>query len=255
MLLLNHIVFNNVFLDEVNSTNDYAANLIAKSNPIEGTVITASLQTAGKGQIGRRWFSKRDQNVLCSIILYPKFLQATDQFQLNIAVSLAIYDLIDYYTELADIKIKWPNDIYIGNRKIGGLLIQNSILGKSIHSAIIGAGININQTSFPIDIPNPTSLQLTTGNTLSLDQVRGWLFRFMTKRYLQLKHGMMKVMKKEYLQNLYLLDVLANYQDAEGNVFQGKIKTVGDTGKLVIEMVGGTKRSFNFKEIRFIGEQ
>ena len=148
---------NHIRLNRVNSTNKYAVEMIAKSKPIEGTVISASFQYEGRGQIGRFWESEAEKNITCSTILRPDFLEASDQFQLNIAISLALHDFISHFLDNKDVKIKWPNDIYVGDKKIAGILLQNSLIGKKVNSTIVGTGININQTEFSGDVPNPTS--------------------------------------------------------------------------------------------------
>ena len=123
-------------LKRVHSTNKYALEFISKSKPMEGTVISARLQYDGKGQIGRFWQSEEGMNITCSTILCPRFLMAKDQFQLNIAVSMGVYAMISEYIQDKEIWVKWPNDIYVEDKKIAGILIQNNLMGKAIETTI-----------------------------------------------------------------------------------------------------------------------
>lgn len=241
-------------LKRVNSTNNYALETISKSKPIEGTVISASYQDKGRGQIGRYWESEKGKNITCSTILYPKFLLAHNQFQLNMAVSLAIFDLIEHYITDSNhkIKIKWPNDIYINDEKIAGILIQNSLKGKSISSSIIGTGININQQVFSKDIPNATSLINLLKTEVDIESTFLWLFRFLTKRYLQLSSGHINQLKNEYLDNLYRKDLWSTFQDEKDLIFKGKIKGVDEIGQLTIMLENDSLRSFAFREVKFV---
>ena len=243
---------NHIRLNRVDSTNKYATDMIAKSKPIEGTVISASFQYEGRGQIGRFWESEAGMNITCSIILLPSFIEAVDQFQLNVAVSLAVYDLVDHFIDTGNVKIKWPNDIYVEDNKVAGILIQNSLIGKVINTAIVGTGININQVNFSNDIPNPTSFALMTGVEHDISEVLGWLFRFLTKRYLQLKDGQSEHMLSEYHDHLYRSGVWSNFSNDEGEIWEGKIKGVDESGRLQIENRKGEIRCFSFREVRFV---
>lgn len=243
---------NHIRLNRVNSTNKYAVDMIAKSKPIEGTVISASFQYEGRGQIGRFWESEADSNITCSTILRPSFLEASDQFQLNVAISLAVFDFVDHFLVDKNVKIKWPNDIYVDDMKIAGILVQNSLMGKTISSSIIGTGININQVEFSDHIPNATSLSLINGNRHNLEELMPWLFRFLTKRYLQLKNNQIASMKSEYLQALFRLDDWAHYQVESKVKFEGKIIGVDDVGRLQIEDRSKNVRVFAFREIQYV---
>jgi len=243
---------NHIRLNRVNSTNKYATDMIAKSKPIEGTVISASFQYEGRGQIGRFWESEAGKNISCSTILLPTFLEASQQFQLNIAVSLAVHDFVDHFIDSEEVRIKWPNDIYVGDKKIAGILIQNTLLGKTISTSVWGTGININQVLFSEDVPNPTSLALENMKDMEIDTCMLWLFRFLTKRYLQLKAGHLESMRSEYHELLYRRDVWAGFMDSEDNRWTGKIIKVDDLGRLVILNTDEEEKVFGFREIRFV---
>lgn len=243
---------NHIRLNRVNSTNKYATDMIAKSKPIEGTVISASFQYEGRGQIGRFWESEAGMNITCSTILRPTFLEASQQFLLNMAVSLAVYDFVDHFLDTDLVKIKWPNDIYVADQKIAGILIQNTLIGKTINTSIIGTGINVNQIHFSEDIPNPTSIATENGVTSSLDKLMPWLFRFLTKRYLQLKTGQYDKMKLEYHDLLYRKDEWAEFMDSDENKWLGKITGVDDYGRLLMVDESSAEKVFGFREVRFL---
>ncbi|MEE9437981.1 MAG: biotin--[acetyl-CoA-carboxylase] ligase [Saprospiraceae bacterium] len=237
-------------LSRINSTNKYATDMIAKSKPIEGTVISAHYQYEGRGQIGRFWESEAKKNILCSVILYPKFLSARNQFYLNIAISLAIYDFISFYID-EKISIKWPNDIYVGEKKIAGILIQNTLVGKTIRSSIIGLGVNINQDAFDSNIPNPTSLLLENNKTYNIDILNKKLFDCLNQRYFDLKNNH-ELLKKEYLSHLYRKGVKSDFILENEQIFKGVITDIDDIGQLIITNLEGEKLFFGYREIRFV---
>jgi len=224
---------------------------------MEGTVISASYQYEGRGQIGRFWESKEGKNITCSTILYPSFLEAQNQFFLNMAVSLAVYDLICSYLPGPSflVRVKWPNDIYVDDRKIAGILIQNVLKGKSISSSVVGIGINVNQIHFSEDIPNPTSLRLCLDRDLDLDEVFRLLFVCLTRRYDQLTQGAsarQQWTRQEYLSALYRRNQWASFQMEDQALFIGKIIEVDDIGRLKIQLQDGRIDSFAFREIQFV---
>ena len=251
----NLINFNTLFIGKelhnfpsLSSTNTYSTELLSKSNPPEGTVILTYNQTAGRGQIGSKWESAPDKNVSMSIILYPKFLAAREQFNLNAAVSLAIFDVASRYVK--DVKVKWPNDIYIGKKKVAGILIQNTLTGKNIQSAVVGIGLNVNQTEFTSDAPNPTSLKLETEKSVDLNQIVQDIAQALEKRYLQLKSGKSKQIRMEYIAHLYRFGKPFTFQRTDDSYFTGIITGISSLGKLIIDTETG-EEEFGLKEVRF----
>lgn len=239
---------NRIHLEEVDSTNTYAHLLLSKSKPVAGTAITTSFQTNGRGQIGRYWYSSSGKNVLCSIILYPTTIAAADQFWLSIAVSCAMRSVISSYISHEPISIKWPNDIYVGRKKIGGLLIQNSLKGNKISNTIVGMGININEPVFPKELPNPTSLLLLSHEAIDLDEFYKSLFLAVAKYYQKLIFNQNDALRSEYLEHLYKINEEAKYELPDGKIITGKIKNITEQGKLIVE-VDGEVLSFAFREI------
>ncbi len=237
-------------LPQVNSTNEYASQLISKNNPPEGTVISTYSQTDGRGQIGSKWESEPGKNIVMSVIFYPTFLSVGRQFRLNQTISLAVLDFVKNHLE-AKVSIKWPNDIYIGQLKVAGILIQNILSGSSIRASIVGIGININQTEFLSSPTNPTSFALETNRNYELEELLLSLCHFVESRFLQLKSGKLARLQSDYLQNLYRFEIPSPFQRANGEVFQGKITGLEESGRLRV-LIQGKEETFDLKEIRFL---
>ncbi|MEM7102288.1 MAG: biotin--[acetyl-CoA-carboxylase] ligase [Bacteroidota bacterium] len=248
--------FNTLFIGKVlfefqslESTNISAQELLSKSKPTEGTVISASEQTKGKGQFGSTWLSSPAENITLSIILYPGFLPPNRQFLLNQAISLGVYDLCNAYLE-ADVCLKWPNDILFGNNKAGGILIENTISGNQISATVIGVGLNINQTVFPNHLPNPVSWRDITGTIFDLEEVKQALFWHVEARYLQLRAGHYDRLRNDYIAALYRYAQRSPFKSGDQK-FTGKITGVNQDGKLELVDDKGELKTFGFKEIEF----
>lgn len=237
------------YFDVIDSTNSYALELISKSNPSEGTAISAGYQTNGRGQIGRKWDGEQDKNLYSSIILKPAFIPANDQFCLNQVVSLAVSSAIDDYIPKRS-KIKWPNDIYIENRKICGILIQNMLSGANIQYSVIGIGININQEEFHPDIPNPTSIYMEKNLYSDITEVRNTLFSYVEYWYEMLKKDKKNEINKCYHENMYRIGQSTTFK-YENSYIRGTIEGVNDKGKLMLKKENEIK-AFNLNEIKML---
>ncbi len=238
-------------LEELDSTNAYALNLLSKNKPSEGTVISAWKQTKGRGQIGSEWESEAGKNITLSVILYPTFLLINQQFLLNQTISLSIFDFISRFVN-TEVKIKWPNDILVRDKKIAGILIQNTLSANIFHTSIIGIGINTNQTIFKSDAPNPTSVKLETNQENDLNKFIALLCENIEKRYLQLRSRNESIIQKDYLSNLYRFQEDAIYQRIDNeDVFSGKIVGIDESGKLLIDHKKG-QSAFSMKEVKFL---
>ncbi len=249
MTTINVIGHNTVRLDSVDSTNNYAAKQINQTFVPEGTVILADNQTAGKGQPGNSWHSIPGKNLTFSLILRPTFLLANDQFLISMAVSIGIREGI--YAELGIwIDIKWPNDLFHNNKKIGGILIENQISGKSISSSIVGIGLNVNQRNLPVT-NNANSLANICGEELDLEQILDSILSKINAYYLQLVGGGRMSVKTRYLQSLLLYKQIGWYRKGDKS-FAGSIVDVSDNGQLVIKLESGELTKFNFQEIKFL---
>ena len=170
---------NIIWLESVDSTNSEIRRRIENLDDL--TVISARNQTEGRGQNGNKWFSQHGQSLTFSIVLKQIALRAWEQAAISEAVALAIVDTLDSYGIKA--WIKWPNDIYCGDKKICGILIENSLMGEQIRWSIIGIGLNVNQTNFPTDLPNPTSMKLCTGCEYQIEDILVSLTSRITKSY------------------------------------------------------------------------
>ena len=240
--------------DELSSTNDYARELLTKSKPPEGMAIRAVSQSAGRGQYGSQWLSAPGKNLTISIILYPRWLAATDQFRLSEAVALAVRDTVSSlppHPAGLDIKVKWPNDIWVGSSKTAGILIQNSLKGEMLENSIVGIGLNINQTEFPAEAPLATSLALEWGQNFDPDQLAHTLFGCLEQRYLQLKSGQADTLKLAYQQYLLGRGEARNFLKPDGSRFSGRIQGVTKEGRLVIH-TEGVDETFEVKEVAFV---
>ena len=243
---------NIIHFDSLSSTNQYAIDLLSKNKPTEGTVIITDNQYAGRGQIGSKWESEPQKNLNLSIILYPTFLLARQQFELNKAICLGVRDFVA--THLTNrVTVKWSNDIYVGQKKICGILIQNSLMGKGISSSVVGIGININQTEFVTNPPNPTSFASETNRTYNLEELKAQLYVCIERRYLQLRNGQFQRLTVDYLRHLYRYNKVATYERiANGERFTGMIVGITNFGQLKIQKTDDTIEQFNFKEVKFL---
>lgn len=239
-----------IYLPSCQSTNDEASACIARSSGPEGTLVVTDRQTAGRGQRGSIWEAQPGQNLTISLILRPSFLKATEQFQLNMAVSLGLYDTLQPLLGGHPLRIKWPNDLYVGDRKLGGILIENTIQGYNLAWSVVGMGLNVNQTGFAY--PTATSLQQLVPLPEGYD-LPGLLTQLCEKfepRYWQLRAGAVGTLNAAYEQTLYRKGEEAWYE-ADGVRFRGTITGVDASGRLLMETATGT-RSFGFKDVKFI---
>jgi BirA family transcriptional regulator, biotin operon repressor / biotin---[acetyl-CoA-carboxylase] ligase len=242
-----HIGAQYLFLDSIDSTNTYCRTMLnGDVQPPEGLVVQAGKQTNGKGQMGNVWHTEEGKNLTFSCIVYPRFLAPTEQFQLNIAVSLALISVLDEYVDA--VSIKWPNDIYVGNKKIAGILIENSLMGNKIQSSIIGIGLNINQNSF-VGL-QATSLYMQSGVEYSLTHIlQQWCVIF-NNYYTLLKARSFAGIKQKYLQRMWGYNKKVQYY-LNNELQNGVILGVNALGQLMMEENNQTVL-YNFKEIRFV---
>jgi len=257
--------------DELPSTNDWAAQLVAqvlppfsppqgaaKTKPPEGTVVRAANQTAGRGQLGSQWHSRPGENLLLSVIFYPTWLDAQAQFYLSMAVALGLNDLLESIinrkSSIVNRKsIKWPNDLYLNDKKTAGILIQNALSGSQLQSSIIGIGLNVNQLEFPPDLPHATSLARIFDQKFDLEEVANRLFECLEQRYLQLKAGNRAAIKAEYEEHLWRRGESSRFvRCSDGSEFRGVILGVSDLGLLRLKTSAGVE-AFEVKQLRFVG--
>ena len=237
--------------DTLPSTNTYATEWVAKSRPPEGSSVIAANQTDGRGQFGRKWIAEPAANLLQSVILYPQFLSARRHFLLTQATALAVSDLLLEYLGETAVRIKWPNDLYVGDRKVGGILIQTVFQQTRLQSAVVGIGLNVLQSKFGPDAPRATSLYLERPHPYDLEQLRSLLFRKLEQRYLALRAGRETELQQTYLERLYRMDQATDFvRLADQRAFRGHIRGVSSSGKLVVESPEG-KEHFGMGELEW----
>ncbi|MFH1298139.1 MAG: biotin--[acetyl-CoA-carboxylase] ligase [Bacteroidota bacterium] len=236
-------------LEEVDSTNLYAERMLRKGSVEEGTVIRAKFQTAGKGQGDNRWESEPRQNLTFSIVLHPRFLPPGHQFLINKAISLGVLDFLSAYVDGAT--VKWPNDILIGSKKIGGILIQHIVEGETLETTIVGIGLNVNQTKFDQHLPQAVSLFLILHRELELKEALILLCNALEKRY-----SLLRVNETEKLESDFC-HVLLNYQEekpflVDGREIPGTIQGVDEFGRLLVQHPGRPVKAYAHGEIGYL---
>jgi BirA family biotin operon repressor/biotin-[acetyl-CoA-carboxylase] ligase len=239
-------------LTSVDSTNNYANSQIRENEVPEGTVFLAYEQTAGRGQLKNFWESEPGKNLTFSLVLYPDFLEIRRQFMISKVVVLGIYSALHEHIE--DLKIKWPNDIYSGTRKLGGILIENSIMFGKLKSSVVGIGLNVNQTVFKSNAPNPVSLQNLTNKHYDCDVILFAILSGINLYFNKLKDGKDNEIDQAFISHLYQLDETFKYR-AGDEVFYGEIMGVNEIGQLLIRRNDGKILDFHFKEVEFLHEK
>ena len=238
-------------LESVDSTNNYAMAMVQKGVANNGDAVFALEQSSGKGRWGKTWESQRGSNILLTVLAQMQWLPVQQQFQLSIAVALACHDFFSKYLK-ENIKIKWPNDIFINDRKAGGILIENVIKGNLWQWAIIGIGLNINQENFEKDKLKATSLKQITGEYYDVIQLSRDLHEIVLKRLRVLQSGESSKMLSEYNQNLFCRNKTVKLK--KGNiVFETEIERVSASGELITKDV--MVRSFGFDEVQWMDLQ
>lgn len=237
---------NLIKLNSIDSTNNYAASLINATNVPEGTVIVAQEQTDGRGQRGSIWYSMAHENLMCTVIFKPTFLEINRQFYLSMSVALAVKEVLEKY--LDQVYIKWPNDLLVGRAKIAGILIENSIRDSRVSHAIIGIGINVKQISFP-EFIHATSMYLCGSENSTPESILKELCVYLEKWYLLLKRGEYQLIKTEYSRSLINFNKNSFFETA-GTSFSGKIIDVREDGYLIIERESKEIGAYDIKSIK-----
>jgi BirA family biotin operon repressor/biotin-[acetyl-CoA-carboxylase] ligase len=236
-------------LDCIDSTNNYATNHLIRESWQEGTVVIADDQSKGKGQMQNIWESEKGKNLLVSIVLYPSFIAVRHQFQISKVIALGVYDVVSLFVE--NVTIKWPNDIYVVDRKIAGILIENAIIGDEFSYSVAGVGLNVNQQDFVSDAPNPVSLFQLRGIEFDREEILLLLLQSVNKWYGLLKEKNFFAIDEAYINLLYRFGTEATFQDKDG-IYTGKIIGVNPIGQLMIEKGPGQIREYSFKEVGYL---
>jgi BirA family biotin operon repressor/biotin-[acetyl-CoA-carboxylase] ligase len=244
MLVFGHTIEE---LDVVDSTNNYLIKKSKRERVFEGEVVFAHFQTSGKGQRESNWESSPGKNLMCSIFALPNFLSGDNFFLLSKAIAIAIKEVVEEICVTDSVEVKWPNDIYVNRKKIGGILIENQFKGNSMKQAVIGLGLNINQTNF--ENPKAISLKLLTSKQFKVKEILNLILQRFEYYYLNLKWSKFHELEDNYLGSLMNYNQIGEYF-IEKKPIQGTIKNVGNNGLLEME-INHKLESFQFKEIRF----
>ena len=237
-------------VDTATSTNTLMGRMDAAGRLPHGFALLAREQTAGRGQRGNSWEAEPGMNVTMSVMLRPRGVEARRQFVVSEAVALAVADVaadILGPAHGAEVSVKWPNDIYVADRKLCGILIENTLSGSSIVRSIAGVGLNVNQCVFTSDAPNPVSLAQLTGLTYSVDAVAARVASRITQ-LLELDHALLH---RDYAARLWRHSGVFGWRRAsDGQTFRARIGAVAPDGALtLVHESDGHAEDFRFKEV------
>lgn len=242
-------------LHNIDSTSIELRRRMSAEELPHGYCISADFQTNGHGQATNHWESEDSKNLLFSLFLRPTVISASEQFIITELVTLAIINALQ--DEIRQkITIKWPNDIYVGNHKLCGILIENALCGQTIDTCIVGIGININQELFVSDAPNPVSLKQLNGRDNDREDILEDIYQNILNYYDYLadnwqNNDIKQSLHYEYMNNLYRRTGYHNYATPEGEHFRAEIEDIGPQGHLTLRLESGEQRIFAFKEVIF----
>lgn len=240
--------FEMIELNEIDSTNNFLKSY-RPLQPKEVTLVTAEFQTAGRGQIGNSWESESGENLLFSLLIHPQNIEASQQFLISQISALSAKEALEAFTD--GLSVKWPNDIYWHDKKIGGMLIENDLSGHTITNCIIGIGLNINQEKFHSPAPNPISLFQIIGKKIEKRFVLERFMKTFNTRISSLKIDGGEQVKQDYIQALYRRNGMHPYADETGR-FEARIVKIEPTGHIVLEKVDGSRHTYAFKEVKHL---
>lgn len=241
---------NIIKLNAIDSTNLYLKKLADENNLENFTVAVARNQTAGRGQMGTNWVSENNKNLTFSMLVVFGEFKISHQFYISIAVAIAVIEVLKNYVNNS-LVIKWPNDILADENKVSGILIENSLKGGKINNSIIGVGLNVNQEIFPTNIGKVSSLKLLSGTEIETDELLIELINSLKKYLNFVSEEKFEALKEMYYSNLYMFNKSTEFVDNLGLKFIGKIISVGEDGRLEVEIEPKKTRKFNLKEIKF----
>lgn len=241
-----------VSFDQLDSTNDLATRWIAKSKPIDGTVITAQYQQQGRGQIGREWFGSPGQNLAYTAIMYPEHITAEMALHCLMALSVSVLRAVQEVFRLDHLSLKWPNDLYWRDKKLGGMLIQSSLSGRNVQHLIFGVGINVNEREFPAQLQNPVSLLQILGRQSDPGTLILTLNEQLDQAYQWIRNGAWQKIMEEYHAVLFGKGQRRSFVDLRtGETFSGEVSGVDESGRLCVDTDAGSKY-FNMRELKWL---
>ena len=243
-LFVGHNLFKFSFLS---STNDYCWELLSDKSLPDGSVVWTPFQTQGKGQRGKSWLAEKGKSLPFSIIFRPK-VSISKQYFLNKAISLGVCEGIAFLG--VNSKIKWPNDIYVEDKKLAGILIENSLRGSLLQEIVVGVGVNVNQEEFNKDLPNPVSLKQVLHQTFEIEVLLKELCYYIEKRYMQFKAGHFDKIDADYHSMLYRYEEIQTFQVGNER-FEAQILGVDKMGKIKL-LHNGDIAVYAVGEVEFI---
>ena len=241
---------NIIKLDAIDSTNNYLKKIILNEGIIDYTIVTAKFQTEGKGQLGTKWESEHSKNLICSVYKKNINIKVQDQFVISALVSLALIKTLGK-VNLSNSYIKWPNDIMSDNKKICGILIENIVKENYIKDAVIGIGLNVNQTIFN-NLPNATSIKNLIGTSCSKDEILKDLVKNLEYYFNKLDKSSINSIFEKYEDALFRINKPSTFKNSKGEVFSGYIKGVSRLGKLSVMLEDNLVESYDLKEISIL---
>lgn len=247
-----------IHVAETDSTNKYLQEIAQAEELPSGSIVLADYQTAGRGQTGNAWESEAGKNLTFSVFFrpasIPTAIPANRPFVISEMASLSLQSTLSQY--IPDVTVKWPNDIYYQDRKIAGILIENTLAQGEITQSVIGIGLNVNQTEFRSNAPNPVSLAQITGTSFDKMDLLEVFRRQFTAQSERLRHAAetentgFDAIHHDYLQVLYRKDGFHNYADVNGT-FEARIHHIEPDGHLVLERTDGRLSRYAFKEVAY----
>jgi BirA family biotin operon repressor/biotin-[acetyl-CoA-carboxylase] ligase len=236
-------------LDAIDSTNDYLKQLVQKNTLENFTVVIANEQTKGRGQMGTQWLSETGKNLIMSVLVNDLSPKTISVFDLNVAVTLAVFEVVNHF-KISNLKIKWPNDIMADSKKLGGILIENTIKPNGNYTSIIGIGLNVNQIDFDF-LPNATSMINCTSIPYDLEEI-ALMIREKLQFYLVKLDKSINEFWELYLDNLYKKNRPTAFEDANGYRFMGIILNVTRDGLLEVQKEDDSVMKYNIKQIKLL---
>lgn len=249
-----------MYIKETHSTSTLLREQYSDTLPHLYTIRT-DYQTAGRGQAGNSWESEKEKNLLFSTLLRYEGILATKQWRLSMLVAVALWETLAKYLPQEQLRIKWPNDIYFGDKKLVGILIENSLVGQYVGYSIAGIGVNVNQTEWQSDAPNPISMKQITSKNYDVEEVmKEWIS--------SMKSWEMRTteaIKAMYMQHIYRGKGWHNYVEREVSVqptsiakkgtfgaFRAELVGISEQGELILRKENNKEKTYHFKQIRFV---
>lgn len=241
---------NIIKLNAIDSTNDFLKNM-SRNEVVENfTTVVTQNQTKGKGQMGSTWNSKIGKNLIMSVLIKDLLNDVDEIFHLNVAISLAVFKVLDELN-IPKTTIKWPNDIMSDNKKIAGILIENSFKSDSKIESIVGIGLNVNQKEF-FNLPKASSMSVVANLEFDLDEILNKILFQIKRNCALISSKQTDILWKEYHENLFKKDVPIAFEDINKNQFMGIIQEVSEDGRLKLLLEDDSYKIYELKQIQML---